>query len=87
VIRHGDFGVNMLSREVTVGGIRLDLSVKEYELRHCGGVDRLKPTRGGVDFAAGDEARLNRPLGLMASTDRPGTVEPDDADRSLWSRG
>ncbi len=32
VIRHGELAVNMLSREVTVGGIRLDLSAKEYQL-------------------------------------------------------
>jgi DNA-binding response OmpR family regulator len=32
VIRYGDLAVNMISREVTLGGIRLDLSVKEYQL-------------------------------------------------------
>lgn len=32
VIRYGDLAVNMVSREVTLGGIRLDLSVKEYQL-------------------------------------------------------
>ena len=32
VIRHGELAVNMLSREVTVGGIRLDLSAKEFQL-------------------------------------------------------
>jgi len=32
VIRHGELAVNTLSREVTVGGIRLDLSAKEYQL-------------------------------------------------------
>lgn len=31
-IRHGDLAVNMLSREVTMGGIMLDLSAKEYQL-------------------------------------------------------
>ena len=32
VIRHGELTVNMLSREVTVGGIKVDLSAKEYQL-------------------------------------------------------
>ena len=32
VIRHGELAVNLLSREVTVGGIRLDLSAKEFQL-------------------------------------------------------
>ena len=32
VIRHGDLTVNTLSREVTVGGIKVDLSAKEYQL-------------------------------------------------------
>jgi DNA-binding response OmpR family regulator len=32
VIRHGELAVNTLSREVTVGGIRLELSAKEYQL-------------------------------------------------------
>jgi DNA-binding response OmpR family regulator len=32
VIRHRDLSVNMLSREVTVGGIKVDLSAKEYQL-------------------------------------------------------
>jgi len=32
VIRHGDLSVNTLSREVTVGGIKVDLSAKEYQL-------------------------------------------------------
>jgi DNA-binding response OmpR family regulator len=32
VIRYGELAVNTLSREVTVGGIRLDLSAKEYQL-------------------------------------------------------
>ncbi len=32
VIRHGDLAVNTLSREVTVAGIMLDLSAKEYQL-------------------------------------------------------
>jgi len=30
VIRHGDLTVNTLSREVTVGGIKVDLSAKDY---------------------------------------------------------
>jgi DNA-binding response OmpR family regulator len=32
VIRHGELTINMLSREVTMGGIKLDLSAKEYQL-------------------------------------------------------
>jgi DNA-binding response OmpR family regulator len=32
VIRYGDLAVNTLSREVTVAGITLDLSAKEYQL-------------------------------------------------------
>jgi DNA-binding response OmpR family regulator len=32
VIRHADLAVNTLSREVTVAGIRVDLSAKEYQL-------------------------------------------------------
>ena len=32
VIRHGELTVNTLSREVTVGGIKVDLSAKEYQL-------------------------------------------------------
>jgi DNA-binding response OmpR family regulator len=32
VIRYGELAVNTLSREVTVGGIRIDLSTKEYQL-------------------------------------------------------
>jgi DNA-binding response OmpR family regulator len=32
VIRHGELTVNMLSREVTVGGIKVELSAKEYQL-------------------------------------------------------
>jgi DNA-binding response OmpR family regulator len=32
VIRYGELAVNTLSREVTVGGIRIDLSAKEYQL-------------------------------------------------------
>jgi DNA-binding response OmpR family regulator len=32
VIRHGELAVNMLSREVTMGGVRVDLSAKEYQL-------------------------------------------------------
>ena len=32
VIRYGELAVNTLSREVTVGGIRVDLSAKEYQL-------------------------------------------------------
>ena len=31
VIRHADLAVNTLSREVTVAGIRVDLSAKEYQ--------------------------------------------------------
>src|SRR4029079_2236746 len=32
VIRHGDLTVNTLSREVTVGGLKVGLSAKEYQL-------------------------------------------------------
>jgi DNA-binding response OmpR family regulator len=32
IIRHGDLAVNTLSREVTMGGIKVDLSAKEYQL-------------------------------------------------------
>jgi DNA-binding response OmpR family regulator len=32
VIRHGELTVNLLSREVTLGGIKVDLSAKEYQL-------------------------------------------------------
>jgi DNA-binding response OmpR family regulator len=32
VVRYGELAVNTLSREVTVGGITLDLSAKEYQL-------------------------------------------------------
>jgi two-component system, OmpR family, copper resistance phosphate regulon response regulator CusR len=32
IIRHGELAVNLLSREATIGGIRLELSAKEYQL-------------------------------------------------------